>query len=60
MQPPRIFRVCATRADCHVPPQELTIRESKSMVKQKAAGEATTEAWSSMWMGKVQAYKNVE
>ena len=53
MQPPRIFRVCATRADCHVPPQELTTWEANTVGKQKAAGEANAAAWDKAYQGKV-------
>ena len=60
MQPPRIFRVCATRADCHVPPQELTTFEAKAVDKAKATGKETAEAWSNVWKDKVQAYNNLE
>jgi len=61
VRPPRIICVCATRADCHVSPQELTTREAKTvnMDKSKAAGKETAEDWSNMWNGKVQAYQNM-
>ena len=59
MRPPRIIRVCATRADCDVSPQELTTREAKTVDKGKAAAEETAEAWSNVWIGKVQAYQNM-
>jgi len=35
----------ATRADCHVPPQELTAWETKNVDRQKASGEAVSTAW---------------
>ena len=60
MRPPRIIRVCATRADCHVSLQALTTREAKTVDKGKAAGKETAEAWSNVWNGKVQAYNNME
>ena len=62
MQPTRIVRVCATRADCHVPPQELTTREAKTVdtSTSKAAGKETAEVWSNVWKDKVQAYNNLE
>jgi len=53
VQPPRVFRVCATRADCHVPPQELTDWETKNVDKQKAAGEAVSTAWDKHRNGEV-------
>ena len=53
--PPRIIRVCATRADCHVSPQELTTCEAKTV----AEGKERAEAWSNLWDGKVQAYQNM-
>ena len=53
MQPPRIFRVCATRADCHVPPQELTTREAKTVDKAKASGEAVSTAWDKFYKDEV-------
>ena len=49
-----------TRADCHVPPQELTAWQTKNVDKQKASGEAESEAWSNVWKGKVQAYSTLE
>jgi len=60
--PPRIVRGCATRADCDMPPQELTIREAKTvdMSLSKAAGKEIAEAWSNVWKDKVQAYTNLE
>jgi len=62
VQPPRIFRVCATRADCHVPPQELTTREARTvdMSMTNAARKETAEAWNNVWKDKVQAYSNLQ
>ena len=60
VHPPRIFRVCAPRADCHVPPQELTAWQTKNVDKQKASGEAVSTAWSNVWKDKVQAYSTLE
>jgi len=60
MCPHRLIRVCATRADCHVPQQALTTREEKTVDADKAAGKETAEAWSDVWNGKVQANKNME
>jgi len=53
VRPPRIIRVCATRADCHVSPQALTTRETKTVDTGKAAGEATSTAWDKAYQGKV-------
>jgi len=62
MCPHRPVRVCATRADCYVPQQALTDREARTVDvgKAVAAGKETAEAWSNVWNGKVQAYKNME
>ena len=53
MRPHRIIRVCATRADCQVSPQELTTHEAKTVDKGKAAGAATAAAWDKDYQGKV-------
>ena len=50
---PRIVRGCATRADCHVPPQELTTFEAKTVDKQKASGAAVSTAWDKAYQGEV-------
>jgi len=50
------MRVCAARADCHVPQQALTTWEAKTV----DAGKETAKAWSNVWNGKVQANKNIE
>ena len=47
--------MCATRADCHVSPQELTTREAKTVAEGKAAGKRTAGAWDAMMNGQASA-----